>query len=115
MKVMLASLFVCAFACFAPAAESERQVGLFYFLWLGEHGRKGPWDVSKILAADPDAGQKLDGPIRRRVVLPLYYAGLSGKAEIAVGDDAAFVPVALDARCRAEVEVSIPANGNSSR
>ena len=54
----------------------------------------------------------LDEPIRRRVVLPLYYAGLSGKAEIAVGDDAAFVPVALDARCRAEVEVSIPANGN---
>ena len=36
----------------------------------------------------------------------------SDKAEIAVGDDAAFVPVALDARCRAEVEVSIPANGN---
>ena len=29
--------------------------------------------------------------------------------------DAAFVPVALDARCRAEVEVSIPAKGNSSR
>ena len=57
----------------------------------------------------------LDEPIRRRVVLPLYYAGLSGKAEISVGDDAAFVPVALDARCRAEVEVSIPANGNSSR
>ena len=45
-------------------------------------------------------------------MLPLYYAGLSGKAEIAVGDDAAFVPVALDARCRAEVEVLIPANGN---
>ena len=54
----------------------------------------------------------LDVPIRRRVVLPLYYAGFSGRAEIAVGDDAAFVPVALDARCRAEVEVSIPANGN---
>ena len=53
----------------------------------------------------------LDEPIRRRVVLPLYYAGLSGKAEIA-GDGAAFVPVALDARCRAEVEVLIPANGN---
>lgn len=44
--------------------------------------------------------------------LALYYAGLSGKAEIAVGDGAAFVPVALDARCRAEVEVLIPANGN---
>ena len=26
MKAMLASLYVCAFACFAPAAESERQV-----------------------------------------------------------------------------------------
>ena len=26
-------------------------VGIFYFLWLGEHGTDGPYDVSKIRAA----------------------------------------------------------------
>ena len=45
------------------AAGKERQVGIFYFLWLGEHGRKGPYDISKILAADPDAGYKPDSPL----------------------------------------------------
>ena len=45
-----------------PAPKSN-QVGLFYFLWLGEHGRTGPYDVSKILAADPDAGRKPDSPV----------------------------------------------------
>ena len=40
----------------------ERLVGLFYFLWLGEHGRTKPYDVTKILAADPDAGHKPDSP-----------------------------------------------------
>lgn len=38
--------------------EKTRKVGLFYFLWLGEHGRHKPYDVSKILAADADAGYK---------------------------------------------------------
>ena len=42
---------------------NDKQVGLFYFLWLGEHGRKGPYDVTKILEADPDAGQKPDSPL----------------------------------------------------
>lgn len=37
-----------------------RQVGLFYFLWLGEHGRHAPYDISKIVAADPDAGYHPD-------------------------------------------------------
>jgi len=32
-----------------------KQVGIFYFLWLGQHGTHGPFDVSKILAAHPDA------------------------------------------------------------
>ena len=36
-----------------------RQVGMFYFLCLGEHGKcGGPYDVSKILAADPQAMHK---------------------------------------------------------
>jgi hypothetical protein len=33
----------------------DRFVGVFYFLWLGEHGQTGPWDVTKILAANPGA------------------------------------------------------------
>ena len=45
------------------APRAGRQVGIFYFLWCGEHGKKGPYDVSKILAADPMAGYKPDGPV----------------------------------------------------
>lgn len=41
-----------------PAPRENRLVGLFYFLWLGEHGRHKPYDISKILAADPEAGYK---------------------------------------------------------
>ena len=41
----------------------EPLVGLFYFLWLGEHGRTKPYDVTKILAADPNAGYKPDSPV----------------------------------------------------
>ena len=37
-------------------APRPNQVGLFYFLWLGEHGRHKPYDVSKITAEHPDAG-----------------------------------------------------------
>ncbi len=43
--------------------EKERLVGMFYFLWLGEHGRKGPYDVTRILEADPDAGNKPDSAL----------------------------------------------------
>ena len=35
--------------------RANRFVGLFYFLWLGAHGTNGPYDISKILAANPDA------------------------------------------------------------
>ena len=38
-------------------APRERLTGLFYFLWQGEHGRHQPYDISKITAAHPDAGQ----------------------------------------------------------
>ena len=30
-------------------------VGIFYFLWMGQHGTDGPYDVTKILAEHPDA------------------------------------------------------------
>jgi len=42
-------------------------VGIFYFLWLGQHDggaaqRDGPFDVSKILQKDPDAANKPTSP-----------------------------------------------------
>jgi hypothetical protein len=46
-----------------PAPRADRSVGIFYFLWLGEHIQGGPFDATKILAADPDAMQKPDSPL----------------------------------------------------
>lgn len=45
------------------APRQNRCVGIFYFLWLGECGRHAPYDVSKILAADPQAGYKPDSSV----------------------------------------------------
>ncbi|MED5020820.1 hypothetical protein P9847_26515 [Paenibacillus chibensis] len=33
----------------------EKYVGLFYFLWLGQHGKEGPFDNSRILETWPSA------------------------------------------------------------
>ncbi|MHB8901570.1 MAG: hypothetical protein ACYC6Y_22690, partial [Thermoguttaceae bacterium] len=38
-------------------------VGIFYFLWHGRHGEQGPFDISKILAADPAAIQNPASPL----------------------------------------------------
>lgn len=54
-----------------PTAEevgqprSNRFVGIFYFLWHGQYPPMdgGPFDVSKILAADPGALMKPDSPL----------------------------------------------------
>lgn len=48
--------------------KPDRFVGIFYFLWLNERQNKsphheGPYDVSRILAADPDALKKPDSPL----------------------------------------------------
>lgn len=40
----------------AGGPRDNRFVGMFYFLCNGQHGHDGPYDVSKILAKDPDAG-----------------------------------------------------------
>ena len=40
-----------------------RQVGLFYYLWMGQHGTQGPYDISKMEAADPDVMDKPDSPL----------------------------------------------------
>ena len=33
----------------------DKKVGIFYFLWQGEHGTAGPYDNNKIVAEDPSA------------------------------------------------------------
>ena len=43
-----------------PAPRKNRQVGIFYFLWCGEHGRHAPLDITKIIAEHPDAGHRFD-------------------------------------------------------
>lgn len=39
----------------AKPLRKDRHVGLFYFLWLAQHGKTGPYDVSKIVAEHPEA------------------------------------------------------------
>lgn len=46
----------------AGPPRADRTIGLFYFLWLGEHARGGPYDVSKILAEHPNAMQEPENP-----------------------------------------------------
>jgi hypothetical protein len=42
----------------------DRKIAMFYFLWLGPeaHGG-GPWDISRILAMDPNAINDRDSPL----------------------------------------------------
>jgi len=44
--------------------RTDRFVGIFYFLWIGQHGSNdiGPFDVSKIMAEHPDALQHPTSP-----------------------------------------------------
>lgn len=42
--------------------RQNRYVGVFYFLWLGQHSTSGPHDISKILTADPAALKNGDDP-----------------------------------------------------
>lgn len=44
------------------AKDPGKTVGLFYYLWHGYHGTQGPYDITKILAEDPDAMDHLDSP-----------------------------------------------------
>lgn len=43
--------------------RQNRYVGIFYFLWLGQEGTDGPFDVEKILAEDPRAAYDVDHPL----------------------------------------------------
>ena len=43
--------------------DNTKIVGLFYYLWHGYFGTHGPYDISKILEADPEAMDHLDSPM----------------------------------------------------
>ncbi|MBQ8784404.1 MAG: hypothetical protein IJZ57_11600 [Clostridia bacterium] len=40
---------------FVTAADSEKKVGVFYFLWHGQHGRERIINNTELVAANPDA------------------------------------------------------------
>ena len=46
----------------AGPPRADRFVGMFYFLWMGQHGTGGPYDITKILAEEPEAMQPPDSP-----------------------------------------------------
>jgi len=47
----------------AGPPRADRQVGMFYFLWMGAHVNGGPYDITKILAEDPTAASNPDSPL----------------------------------------------------
>ncbi len=53
--------------------RAHKFVGIFYFLWLGRHGDAGPFDISKILGADPDALTKPDSPLWGPLHVPHHW------------------------------------------
>ena len=46
------------------APKAGRFVGIFYFLWLGQHDQpgEGPFDVAKIMSGHPDALRNPNSP-----------------------------------------------------
>ena len=55
------------------APRTDRTVGIFYFLWHGAHVQGGPFDVTKILAADPGAMLKPDSPLWGPLHVPHHW------------------------------------------
>lgn len=55
------------------APRKDKFVGIFYFLWLGEHGNAGPFDITKITAQDPTAMQNPQSPLWGPVGAPHHW------------------------------------------
>lgn len=53
--------------------KTGKFIGIFYFLWLEQNGASGPYDVTKILAQDPDAMLKPDSPLWGPLHYPHYW------------------------------------------
>lgn len=47
----------------AGPEKKGKEIGLFYYLWHGAHGTEGPYDITKIEAADPEALSHPDSPL----------------------------------------------------
>ncbi len=45
-----------------PLPRADRVVGLFYFSWLAQHGKDGPYDITKIVNEHPEAVNEVDHP-----------------------------------------------------
>ncbi len=46
-----------------PEPRDDRYVGIFYFLWLGQHSKTGPYDITRIMAEDPEAVHDPEHPL----------------------------------------------------
>ena len=62
----------------AGPPRPDRFVGIFYFLWLNERHNsspnwKGPYDVARILKADPEAIHKPDSPLWGKIGTSHYW------------------------------------------
>ena len=55
------------------APRANRTVGIFYFLWHNTWRDKGPYDISKILTADPQAMQHPNSSLWGPLGLPHYW------------------------------------------
>lgn len=44
------------------APRQDKFVGMFYFLWLGQHGTGGPYDITNIIANNTDAMNNPNSP-----------------------------------------------------
>ena len=53
--------------------RADRVVGIFYFLWHGAHVQGGPYDVTKILAQDPQAMLKKQSPLWGPMLAPHHW------------------------------------------
>ncbi len=53
--------------------RTNKWVGIFYFLWLGRHGDAGPFDISKIQAADPAAIANPQSPLWGGLGVPHHW------------------------------------------
>jgi hypothetical protein len=85
--------------------RADKCVGIFYFLWLGRHGDAGPFDISKILTADPQAMQKPDSPLWGPIHAPHHWGeSLFGYY---VSDDEAVIRKHAQMLADAQVDVVI--------
>ena len=50
-----------------------RYVGIFYFLWLGAHVNGGPFDITKMLAKDPNAINDANSPLWGPLYAPHHW------------------------------------------